>query len=302
VRASLAVAALIFIAVGCSSNTGSSKRGAPEAGSLEAVWRSSGQSVALIPGTSDYSPGLVRVSFLVVDPRGRVVATPRARVWVARSLRAKPFRQTTARLEPVGVPGTSGGADTKAIYVANVRVPAAGHYYLVARPLGATERIAALGDLDVKPRSAAPMVGSRAYPSHTPTLATTHGRTAPLTTRMPPDRALLRTSIASALAAHEPFVVTFATPRYCESRICGPVVDVVDHVRKQYAHSPIRFIHVEIYTDNNPSKGRNRWVQQWHLPGEPWTFLVGRDGRIKARFQGSVSIRELGDAIRRLLL
>jgi hypothetical protein len=301
VRASLAVAALIFLAAGCSSST-SSSRSAPEAGSLEALWRGSGESVALIPGTSDYSPGVVRLSFLVVDPHGRVLSRPRARVWVARSLSARPFAETVARLEPIGVPGMATDADSKAIYVAHVRVPNAGHYQVVTRPLGGEERIAALGDLVVQARSASPMVGARAYPSRTPTLATTRGGTALLTTRVPPDRALLRTSIAGALAAHEPFVVTFATPRYCESRICGPVVDVVGRVRRQYAKTPVRFIHVEIYKDNNPSKGRNRWVQQWHLPGEPWTFLVGRDGRIKAKFQGSVSMTELGQAIRRLLL
>jgi hypothetical protein len=301
VRTSLAVAALILLAAGCSSNT-SSSRSAPEAGSLEALWRGSGQSVALIPGTSDYSPGVVRLSFLVVNPRGRVLTRPRARVWVARSLSARPFAETVARLEPVGVPGVSTGADAKAIYVADVRVPKPGHYHVVTRPLGGKERIAALGDLVVKTRSASPMVGARAYPSRTPTLASTGGRTALLTTRVPPDRALLRTSIAGALAAHEPFVVTFATPRYCESRVCGPVVDVVDRVRRQYAKTPVRFIHVEIYKDNNPSKGPNRWVQQWHLPGEPWTFLVGRDGRIKAKFEGSVSMTEMGQAIRRLLL
>jgi glutathione peroxidase-family protein len=43
-------------------------------------------------------------------------------------------------------------------------------------------------------------------------------------------------------------------------------------------------------------------VREWHLPGEPWTFLVGRDGRIKAKFQGSVSVSELDAAIHRLLL
>jgi hypothetical protein len=43
-------------------------------------------------------------------------------------------------------------------------------------------------------------------------------------------------------------------------------------------------------------------VRQWHLPGEPWTFLVGRDGRIKAKFEGSVSMTELGHAIRQRLL
>jgi hypothetical protein len=303
VRASLALAALIVLAAGCGSSTSSSKRGAPAAGSLEAFWRQPGdESVALIPGTSDYSPGEVRVSFLVVDPHGRVSSSRRAHVWVARSLGAPPFAQAVAALEPIGLPGVSAGADAKAIYVAHVRVPAAGHYQVVARPIGRKEHIAALGDLVVRSRSESPMVGARAYPSRTPTLASTGGRTAPLTTSVPPDRALLRTSIAGALAAHVPFVVTFATPRYCESRICGPVVDVVNHVRKQYARRGVRFIHVEIYTGNNPSKGRNRWVRQWHLPGEPWTFLVGRDGTIKEKFQGSVSTRELGDAIRRLLL
>jgi hypothetical protein len=300
VRASLAVIALIFLAVGCSSTMSSSTRGAPEAGSLDTLLRGSGQVVSLIPGTSDYSPGDVRVSFLVVDRRGRVVSRPGARVWVARSMQARPFATALARLEPIGVPGESSGADAKTIYVAHVRLPAAGKYHLVARPVGG-ERIAGVEDLDVPRRSLSPMVGSRAYPSRTPTLAAAHGRVAELTTRVPPDRALLRTSVAAALAAHEPFVVTFATPRYCESRICGPVVDVVDHVRKQYAKTPVRFIHVEIYTDNNPSKGRNRWVREWHLPGEPWTFVVGRDGRIKAKFQGSVSARELGEAIDRLL-
>ena len=89
------------------------------------------------------------MSFLVVDPRGRVVATPRARVWIARSRNAKPFAQTDARLEPIGIPGVSTGADAKSIYVAHVRIPAAGHYYAVARPLGGSERIGALGDVIV---------------------------------------------------------------------------------------------------------------------------------------------------------
>jgi hypothetical protein len=284
VRASLALVALIVVAVGCGSSTSSSKRGTPDAGSLAAFWRlpGDGQSVALIPGTSDYSPGDVRVSFVVVDPHGRVSSTPHADVWVARSLRAKPFAHSVASLQPIGVPGVSTGADAKAIYVAHVRVPTPGHYQLVARPIGGQEHIAALGDLVVRERSESPMVGTHAYPSRTPTLASTGGRTA---------------SIAGALAAHVPFVVTFATPRYCESRICGPVVDVVDNVRKQYASKGVRFIHVEIYAQNNPSKGPNLWVRQWHLPGEPWTFLVGRDGRIKAKFDGSVSTRELEQAV-----
>jgi hypothetical protein len=163
------------------------------------------------------------------------------------------------------VPGVSTGADAQAIYVAHVRVPAAGNYQLVARPLGGNAHIAALGDLVVRPR-AAPHLDRRC------------ARRARAVRRHLRDAQVLR----------EPHL--------------RAVVDVVDRVRKQYARTPVRFIHVEIYTDNNPSKGRNRWVREWHLPGEPWTFLVGRDGRIKAKFEGSVSVRELGEAIRRLLL
>ena len=83
--------------------------------------------------------------------------------------------------------------------------------------------------------------------------------------------------------------MTFATPRFCTSRVCGPVVDVVQSVARRFSRSGIRFIHVEVFRDNDPTKGYNRWMRQWGLPTEPWTFLVGRDGRIKSEFEGSVS-------------
>jgi hypothetical protein len=112
----------------------------------------------------------------------------------------------------------------------------------------------------------------------------------------------LRYSVADSLGAHVPFVVVFATPRYCTSRTCGPVVDVVDRVRRDLAVTGVRFIHVEIYKDNNPAKGENEWVRQWHLPSEPWTFLVGRDGKIKAKFEGALSRAELERSVRKHLL
>jgi hypothetical protein len=297
----LAAAALTVLAAGCGSSTSPSERGAPSPGSLEALWKQSGQQVALIPGTNDYAPGDLRISFLVVDNRGRLVAPPRARFWIARSLAAKPFQETVARLEPVGVAGVSKIEDVPSLYVAQVRVTAPGTYYVLARPIGRVS-IGGTRQVLVKKHAASPPVGSRAYSSATPTLASAHGGAAKITTRVPPDRGLLRYSIADSLRAHVPFVVTFATPRYCSSRTCGPVVDVVDQARRRFANNgSIRFIHVEIYQDNDPRKGENRWVREWHLPSEPWTFLVGRDGRIKAKFEGSISSRELEPAVRRLL-
>jgi len=277
------------------------REAAPAPGSLQALWNQSGESVGLIQGTTDYSPGDLRISFLVVDNRGRVIAPPKARFWIARSLLNKPFGQTVARLENVGVPGVTTSEPVKALYVAHVRVPSAGPYWVLARPLGSV-RIGGATQVVVNEHSSSPAVGSRAFPSRTPTLATAHGRTAALTTRVPPDRGLLRYSIAESLAAHAPFVVTFATPRWCSSRTCGPVVDVVDIARRRFASSRVRFIHVEVYAGNDPRKGYNRWYRQWHLRSEPWTFLVDGDGRVKAKFAGSMSLRELAAAVRRFLL
>ena len=225
-----------------------------------------------------------------------------ARVWVGTALGAAPFVRTTAKLEPVGVPGASEAAagDVTHLYVARFDVRRPGEYLIVAEPVGGRP-IQAVGNLIVRKRTAAPSIGERAIPSRTPTLASTHGNVAALTTRAPPDTELLRYSVADLLAAHTPFVLVFATPKFCTSRTCGPVVDVVDAVRRRFAGAGIRFIHVEIYKDNNPSLGPNRWVQEWRLPTEPFTFVVGRDGRIKAKFEGSVSEEELTAAVRRYL-
>lgn len=240
------------------------------------------------------------MSFLVVRGDGKPVYRPRARVWVARALDDPPLTTATAVLEPVGVEGSADPFGVTHLYVARFSVPGPGTYAVVVEPVGGS-RIQAYGDIRVKRRTASPPVGSKAFPSRTPTIASTGGNFALLTTRTPPDRELLRHSIAGSLAARKPFVVTFATPKFCTSRTCGPVVDVVEAVRRRFARSDVRFIHVEIFERNDPARGPNRWVKEWKLPSEPWTFLVGRDGRIKAKFEGSVSAAELTAAVRRHL-
>jgi hypothetical protein len=95
-----------------------------------------------------------------------------------------------------------------------------------------------------------------------------------------------------------PFVVTFSTPKFCSSRTCGPVVDVVEEVATRFEGEDVRFIHVEVYEDNDPAKGFNRWVREWGLETEPWTFAVGRDGKVVERFEGAVSVRELERVVR----
>lgn len=279
------------IAAGCGGS--SSGQEEPDAPTLEALWRAPGEDVAIVPGSADFGPGRARLTFLVLDGRGRVVTRPTARIWLARGLRQRPFAETTARSEPIGVEG-SDPADADEIFVAELQLPKPGTYWLLAEPVGG-RRIQAVGNVVVKERTAAPDVGARAPATETPTLA--NASLDELTTSRLPDRELYRSSVAGALAANAPFVVVFATPKYCTSRMCGPVVDVVSTVRREHAGRGIRFIHVEIYEDNDPSKGENRWVRAWNLPSEPWVFLVGSDGLVRERFEGTVSVRELDAAV-----
>ena len=262
---------------------------------LEEIWRSPGDDVAIIAGTATHEPGDVRVSFLVVDKENRVVTLPTARVWVAKELEAKPFLEGEAKLERIGIPGGA-EADATHLYVSRLRLDRPGTYWLLAQPDGGATSVQAIGNVVVGD-SPVPDVGEPAPASDTPTIASTGGDFSKLTTKTPPDEVLLRHSVADSLRAKVPFVVTFSTPEYCSSRTCGPTVDVVEAVAERYEDENVRFIHVEVYEDNDPANGFNKWMREWKLSTEPWTFLVGADGRIVDRFEGAVSTLELEAAI-----
>jgi hypothetical protein len=296
--ATVVTVAAVLVVSACGSGDGDSTSAATVPTSqktLEQRWRAPGEDVAVVAGTSDHAVGTNRISFLVVDKQSQLIERPTARVWISRGLKQVPYATTIARLEPIGVPGGD-TADANGIYVAKVATPTAGRYWYMAEPVGGT-KIQALGNLVVRKKSVAPSVGDRAIASKTPTLASTGGDLAALTTARHPDRGLYEVSVAQALAAHEPFVVAFATPQYCQSRTCGPVVDVAAAVRKKASSKGVRFIHVEIYKDNDPAKGVNQWVSEWRLPTEPFTFVVDRKGVIRTKFEGAFSAAELERAV-----
>jgi hypothetical protein len=284
----------VFLAAALLAGCGQGSQ--PSGKTLDTIMKQPGPNVPMIAGAADFQPGVVRFPFLVLRSDARPVERATARVWLATGRQRTPFAQATARLESIGVPGSS---PSQRIYIAHLRIPRPGRYWLVAEPIGV--RIQALGSFDVAAQSSALAVGAPAPRSDTPTLASARGDATRLTTRRPPDLALLRYSVAGSLDAHRPFVVTFVSPAFCDSRTCGPVVDVVDAVRRRFSSSGVRFIHVEAYRALDPRQGFNRWMRQWHLPSEPWTFVVGGDGRVKAKFEGSLSEPELVAAVRKTL-
>jgi hypothetical protein len=111
-----------------------------------------------------------------------------------------------------------------------------------------------------------------------------------------PDAELHQTSIAQAIARGHPALVVFSTPVYCVSRFCGPVTDLVADLASRYADRA-DFIHVEIYQDFE--KGLvNQAALDWLKTGdgdvrEPWTFLIGSDGRIAGSWDTVVTRGEI---------
>lgn len=265
----------------------------------------------LLFGTADHGVGSNRLSFVVVRREDNsIVQAPTATVHFGLRT-SQEAMEAEATLVPLGphthaaqglLPGTErqphdhpGATD---VYVTTVRFPVAGEYWFVVEPEG--DEIPGAGVVEVAERQATPAVGSKAIASDNATLADAPATA--ITTARPPDTELLRHSVADSLRDHAPFVVVFATPKFCQSRVCGPTVEVVQKVRKRLGTTEVRFIHIEVYTDNEPAKGFNRWLREWRLPTEPWVFVVDRKGLIRAKFEGAVSVDELEVAVRRHLL
>jgi hypothetical protein len=78
--------------------------------------------------------------------------------------------------------------------------------------------------------------------------------------------------------------------------VCGPVVDVGLQLRERYGDR-IEFIHQEVYEDNDLQKGLREPLRAFNLETEPWLFVVGRDGRITSRLEGSFGLGAFEDAL-----
>jgi hypothetical protein len=115
----------------------------------------------------------------------------------------------------------------------------------------------------------------------------------------PPDPRLHQTRIADAIARGKPQVIVFATPKFCTSRVCGPVVDVVRTLLPAYGKQVV-FIHQEIWQGSSPQKF-SPTVEEWNLRSEPWIFVVDGQGMIRTKFEGLTTRRELEAALQHML-
>jgi len=145
---------------------------------------------------------------------------------------------------------------------------------------------------------AVPNVGEKAPVVHTPTAAEVGGDLAKIDTRVPPDQ--MHEVDFADVVGKQPTVLVFATPALCQSRVCGPVVDVAQQVADEYK-GKADFIHMEVYNDNDPGKGIRPQLRAYGLPTEPWTFLVDRNGVVRDRIEGAYGVLELEQAMRTIV-
>lgn len=141
-----------------------------------------------------------------------------------------------------------------------------------------------------------PAPGELAPRVATPTLDDVNGDASKIDTRVPPSR-MHDVSLDDALKERKPVVLVFATTALCASRVCGPVVDVASQVQDDVGDAAI-FVHMEIYNDNDPNKGYRSQVGSYGLTSEPFTFVIGADGRVVAQLQGPFVASELKAALR----
>jgi hypothetical protein len=204
------------------------------------------------------------------------------------SLATKPaFRSETTAQDP---------SAATSVYTANLDFPSNGEWRILAfARRGKKITATLLPSVVVGEFTKVPRIGQMAPMIHTPTTASVNGELSKITTRVPPDTQNMVDY--AEVFGKEPIVLLFATPKFCQSRACSPVVDVAEQIKRLYGDKAA-FIHMEIYNENNPSKGVRPQVRAFHLPSVPWLFVIDRQGVIRSEVEGAFGVEQLTQAVK----
>lgn len=267
------------------------------------AWGPPATSPKLIPYlvTNYVACGKARILFLYLDASNNVASAP------DRSARVAFF---DLGRDPNKLVATADGAfvwtiqDERGMYIVDVDLPEAGTWgaeFTTEAPGSAAETVRLT--FDVHDSSPTIAVGQPAPASDTPTLDDVGGDAKKISTDADPDPAFYTTSVADAIAQHKPFLLVFATPKFCTSAQCGPTLDRLKPVAA--AHPEVTFINVEPYKlqdvdgqlqplpDANNALQATDTTNEWGLLTEPWIFAVDRAGIVRGSYEVIVSDAEL---------
>jgi hypothetical protein len=248
--------------------------------------------------------GRARILVLYLDAANNVRSAPDRSVSVAFYDLGQDPTRVVASVEGVFVWTIE---DERGMYILDVDLPEAGTWgaEFTTEASGSPAETVRL-TFEVHDSSPTVAVGDPAPASDTPTLADVGGDVARISTDSSPEPSFYEMSVADALAARQPFILVFATPKFCTSAQCGPTLDRL----KPFAasHPEVVFINVEPYElqevdgqlqpllDANNGLQATDVTDEWGLLTEPWVFAVDRDGIVRGSYEVIVSDPEL-DAV-----
>ena len=141
-----------------------------------------------------------------------------------------------------------------------------------------------------------PQIDDQLVPVVTPTTDDAHGVN-PICTREPACD-LHGVTLTSALTEGRPIAFLIATPAFCQTAACGPVLDVL--LSQQSEFSDVRMVHAEVYTDTT-LESTTAAVQDYKLSFEPVLYLAGADGVITSRLDSIYDVAELRGELTKLV-
>jgi hypothetical protein len=190
-------------------------------------------------------------------------------------------------------------------YYAFEFTPQAPGFYDIVLDTGDGEVITQVQIVGADDPDASAMVGpgDQLPPLLTPTTDDPRGVT-PICTRDPACDLHGRTA-ADVLAAGEPLALLVATPAFCQTVICGPVLDVLLDVLPEVPG--VTALHAEVFADPEGNEGPRSAddfapvVAELGLAFEPVLYTVGPDGTIRRRLDYIFGETEIRQALEELV-
>jgi hypothetical protein len=312
----VAVAALV--AAGCGDDSSSGDEQAPPPAraqdfpdangkTLQQLLGNLGSGPILASSMAEFRTGKDRVGFALFKPDRSQITDASIALYVAPAGGGPAKGPYLAKYESLVVRPQFQSRQTasdpnaaKSIYTAEIPFDKPGRYDMVGIAKQGRKLVVASpasGGIVVKDaaKDAIPAVGTTPPRIHTPTEASVGGDIASIDTRLPPS-SMHDVDFADALGK-KPVVLLFATPQLCQSRVCGPVVDIAEQVKAKTANDDVDFIHMEVFRDNRIDRGIRPQMAAFHLATEPWLFVMDGSGKVVTRIEGAFSERELDQAI-----
>lgn len=110
-------------------------------------------------------------------------------------------------------------------------------------------------------------------------------------------------NVADLLQRNKPFALLIATPAFCATAYCGPVVETLIEASKNYPE--IAMIHSEVYANTKEVSGNYQderlikasLVDELNLNFEPALFLVNNKGFVADRLDNLFDAQELDEVL-----